>query len=153
MLTALGKLIEEKMAEVGISSISDLSKRSGVSKSSIVRMRNGEHALNDKTIRLLAETLKCDEVEIRALVPEPKWKPRRTNLDPNLQTSRTICWKCQNAVPDKHGRGCSWSRNLEPVEGWKALETSVIRWDGGVRREIMSALVVECPEFIPDGED
>ena len=153
MLTALGKLIENRMDELGISNISDLARIAGISKSSIVRMRNEEHAINSRTVRLLAEALRCEEAEIQALVPEPKWKPRRTNLEPQFQTSRTICWKCQNAVPDKHGRGCNWSRNLEPVDGWKALETSVIRYDGGVRREIMSALVVECPEFIPDGED
>lgn len=141
MLTALGKLIENRMDELGISNISDLARIAGISKSSIVRMRNEEHAINSRTVRLLAEALRCEEAEIQALVPEPKWK------------SRTICWKCQNAVPDKHGRGCNWSRNLEPVDGWKAMETSVIRYDGGVRREIMSALVVECPEFIPDGED
>lgn len=33
----------------------------------------------------------------------------------------TICWACANAVPDADGeRGCSWSREGKPVEGWVA---------------------------------
>ena len=33
----------------------------------------------------------------------------------------TLCWGCGNAVPDAEGeRGCPWSREGKPVEGWVA---------------------------------
>ena len=34
----------------------------------------------------------------------------------------TLCWTCAHAVPNpKKGLGCSWSRELVPVEGWDAV--------------------------------
>lgn len=51
----------------------------------------------------------------------------------------TICWKCQNAVPNTIGtRGCSWSIKgiQKPVEG-----------------SIMAGnCVYKCPKFISDKE-
>ena len=44
-----------------------------------------------------------------------------------------ICWTCKNACG-----GCSWSRNLTPVEGWKAEKT--IRSAGIVPTERFSFL-------------
>lgn len=64
----------------------------------------------------------------------------------------TICWKCWNAVPDKNGRGCAWSRNLEPVEGWTAEKTVCTNQSGSGGKAYLSTvqsyLVRECPEFI-----
>lgn len=39
-----------------------------------------------------------------------------------MSTAQTesLCWSCRNSVPDKYGNGCSWSRDLIPVEGWQA---------------------------------
>ena len=35
----------------------------------------------------------------------------------------TLCWRCANAVPNADGsRGCPWSIDLKPVEGWDAIE-------------------------------
>ena len=36
-----------------------------------------------------------------------------------LKGSNQPCWDCIHAVPDGT-HGCSWSINLEPVEGWVA---------------------------------
>lgn len=61
--------------------------------------------------------------------------------------NNTICWHCQNAIPSRDGeRGCSWSRSLIPVEGWKATQT-VHLYD---RKEKTSYVVEECPEYIRD---
>jgi len=57
----------------------------------------------------------------------------------------TSCWCCQNAVPSAT-RGCSWSRSLTPVKGWKAKLTSHL-YDG---KEKTSYAVRWCPEFIRD---
>lgn len=51
----------------------------------------------------------------------------------------TICWKCQNACG-----GCSWSRRLEPVKGWKAER--VVNKDI-YDTKFKSYKVIECPEF------
>ena len=62
----------------------------------------------------------------------------------------TPCWHCKNAVPDMEGkRGCSWSRKLTPVEGWTAVETSIVSSKNN--NEIVrsgSYRVIDCPEFI-----
>ena len=59
----------------------------------------------------------------------------------------TKCATCQNAVPKLDGsRGCNWSREFKPVEGWEATPSR--------RRtkcyEIDSYCVTSCPEYIPD---
>lgn len=50
-----------------------------------------------------------------------------------------ICWKCKNACG-----GCSWSRNLIPVEGW--IAEKVIR----KTEQLDSYNIKYCPEFIHD---
>lgn len=62
--------------------------------------------------------------------------------------SMTICWECANAVPDRNiGRGCSWSMDFEPVEGWTAERTK-IKNRGKVAEESNSYQVIACPEFV-----
>ena len=51
------------------------------------------------------------------------------------KTKATLCWKCAKAT----NSGCSWSRALEPVDGWEAEEDQ--------RR---SYFVYGCPEFEAD---
>lgn len=52
---------------------------------------------------------------------------------------KSLCWQCENAC----NRGCSWSDNFTPVDGWTARpETNA----GGVD----SYLVIQCPEFVPE---
>ena len=49
------------------------------------------------------------------------------------------CWTCQNACG-----GCSWSKRLEPVEGWKAervKKKTVL--EQGYR-------ILNCPEYVSD---
>ena len=65
----------------------------------------------------------------------------------------TLCWYCANAVPNnKTGKGCSWSREFKPVEGWDAEETLVIsRPDREVGEcAIQSFIVKGCPCFDRD---
>lgn len=66
----------------------------------------------------------------------------------------TICFNCINAVPNaKKGTGCSWSKNYEPVEGWKAKKTMIINrelTDNDGDYMIPSYRVDECPTFISD---
>ena len=57
---------------------------------------------------------------------------------------RTLCWKCANAT----NSGCSWSRALIPVEGWTA-EKDILNTN---YQDKVSYMVIDCPEFIPDGE-
>lgn len=57
------------------------------------------------------------------------------------------CVSCQNAVPNRDGsRGCSWSREFKPVEGWEAtpFHRKTVSYD------YTTYTVYECPEFIPD---
>lgn len=51
--------------------------------------------------------------------------------------SNTICWDCANATG-----GCSWSKSLVPVEGWKAIKTK--------KQTVESYAVYDCPEFKRD---
>ena len=65
----------------------------------------------------------------------------------------TICWACANAVPDEEGtRGCSWSREGRPVEGWVAERRDIRiqpKRPGEERRAVESYQVITCPEFVP----
>lgn len=62
---------------------------------------------------------------------------------PGIEQKQTLCWTCQNAVPDSTGElGCSWSRRLKPVEGWTAVETT--------NTTTTTYRVIDCPEYIPD---
>jgi len=51
--------------------------------------------------------------------------------------SDTICWECANATG-----GCSWSKRLIPVKGWKAIPTT--------KQTTNSYAVYECPKFKRD---
>lgn len=65
----------------------------------------------------------------------------------------TICWACANAVPDEEGtRGCPWSREGKPVEGWTAERRDIRiqpKRPGEERRAVESYQVITCPEFVP----
>lgn len=59
---------------------------------------------------------------------------------------KTICWDCANAVPNLDGtRGCRWSREGKPVDGWDAERVDLKVFHN---RFIESYYVRECPEFI-----
>ena len=65
----------------------------------------------------------------------------------------TICWACGNAVPDAEGeRGCPWSREGKPVEGWVAERRDIRiqpKRPGEERRAVESYQVITCPSFVP----
>lgn len=55
----------------------------------------------------------------------------------------TLCWFCQNAVPDNDGHGCEWSRHGNPVDGWDVMPSRLrnyrvkIRSSNGLKGSIM----------------
>lgn len=56
----------------------------------------------------------------------------------------TICWKCQNAVPNPEtGTGCCWMEDLKPVPGWEATKRYIS--DTGIAYNVIS-----CPMFKED---
>lgn len=56
----------------------------------------------------------------------------------------TLCWKC--AVPGTGG--CSWDAAFEPVDGWIATPTLIVR---GYRETGAESFVVKsCPLFRPE---
>lgn len=58
-----------------------------------------------------------------------------------------ICWDCRHAVPSAK-TGCSWSRNFEPVPGWKAKKCKIRLCQFGKKtRETVSYEVRKCPQF------
>ena len=62
----------------------------------------------------------------------------------------TLCWYCSNAVPNpKTGKGCSWSKEFKPVEGWVAEKTLIVTRAEG-ERPIPSYIVYDCPLFDRD---
>lgn len=58
----------------------------------------------------------------------------------------TLCFWCQNSVPDRQGHGCSWSCDLKPVAGW--IATHVIR--NHQKRGGESYCVHKCPQFVEE---
>lgn len=61
----------------------------------------------------------------------------RSKMEENSQP----CWRCQNACG-----GCSWSKNLTPVDGWKAEQVDVKDKEGVIR----TYKITFCPQFIQD---
>ena len=61
-----------------------------------------------------------------------------------------ICFDCKNAVPDKRGHGCPWSRKFEPVPGWTA--EPVILNQGSRYTETETFRITACPLFDPDDD-
>ena len=53
-----------------------------------------------------------------------------------------LCWTCQNACTG----GCSWSEAMEPVDGWKTVETVHSNGSKGL-------LVTGCPQYVRDSEE
>ena len=51
----------------------------------------------------------------------------------------SLCWSCRNAVPDRYGNGCSWSRDAIPVAGVADLNRKTDSWH-----------VNRCPEYAQD---
>lgn len=68
----------------------------------------------------------------------------KRNINRYTGNLETICWHCQNACG-----GCSWSKNLTPVKGWKAKKIKVKIVQGDYND---SYIVNECPEFKPDAK-
>lgn len=98
-------------------------------------------------------TLTLYRLMVRVGLREPTAKMREhdeTISDRGAKTvyTQTLCWECANAVPNPHtGRGCSWSRHFQPVEGWDAQETRMYSGKDG-KYSVQSYCVRKCPEFV-----
>lgn len=57
------------------------------------------------------------------------------------QQKQTICWDCRKATG---GKGCVWADKFEPINGWKAIKTSVKLFN---KRITDSYIVQKCPLF------
>ena len=55
------------------------------------------------------------------------------------EENEQLCWRCKNACG-----GCSWSKELLPVKGWKA-ESTIIKDSMG---DFESYKIKRCPEFV-----
>lgn len=67
------------------------------------------------------------------------WHVEEIKVPKSVSAPSTKCWSCANACPSADGsRGCSWSRNLEPVDGWSTLTLN----------DDVTTTVIECPEFV-----
>lgn len=63
----------------------------------------------------------------------------------------SLCQFCENSVPSIYKeQGCSWSRFLKPVEGWKATPT--IMGNPLKKGLVTSFCVHECPKFKQDSD-
>ena len=65
----------------------------------------------------------------------------------NYAKHSTLCWDC-----DKACGKCSWSKELKPVKGWKAVPTKVkngfTTFKGTKNFSIVDSFdVYDCPEF------
>ena len=72
-------------------------------------------------------------------------------IDRGYEASKTLCWNCGNACG-----GCSWSDDLEPVEGWHARETYMKSSDNYIKTTKMDKrdeVVCFLADWIPDYED
>jgi len=92
-------------------------------------------------------------------VTDPNYK-RKQKLPPlydengeliRRNENHQLCWDCARA-----SGFCSWSMNLEPVEGWEAKSTHIRHMSrGGCESEALiitnSYKVKKCPLFVRDG--
>ena len=63
----------------------------------------------------------------------------------------SLCWRCVRSVPGAGGKkGCSWSREFVPVNGWTAEPKEICDSKPGCKRVIVSYSVILCPEFIEE---
>lgn len=70
-----------------------------------------------------------------------------------MEMHESLCWSCANAVPSQH-TGCTWSLDLEPVEGWVAEDVThkyIARMnDRDIEADKRTYNVYECPQFRSD---
>jgi transcriptional regulator NrdR family protein len=59
--------------------------------------------------------------------------------------TNSLCWECKRATGF-----CSWSREFEPVKGWKAVPTTINSDSKGRTPVIESYEVKKCPLFEKD---
>lgn len=73
-----------------------------------------------------------------------KMVPEKERDEPKNAETGTLCWRCENAVPDpERGTGCPWSISGKPVDGWDAVRT----FKSGAGD---CYYVRACPGFEPD---
>lgn len=75
-----------------------------------------------------------------------KYVPKKTCSN---NVSGSLCWYCENAVPNpRTHKGCSWSRDFKPVDGWEAISVTIPTY--GKIHDCESFCVISCPEFLQE---
>lgn len=74
-----------------------------------------------------------------------KRRPPRKGEKPPQDWAEQPCWTCR-----KYAGGCCWSRELQPVPGWRATRTIKFQ---GTCGGLESYAIHECPEYEPDGTE
>lgn len=123
----------------GIHRQADLARASGLTETAVSNIMNLKNRPSLDALGKIANALGVSEEYLEG---EDRYRP---------ESNSSICWTCQNAVPEvKRGKqyGCSWSRCLEPVEGWEAIPVMKATADGALKAGTYR--VKECPEYIPD---
>ena len=118
--SSVGKWIQNRMKQVGIENEHHLAELTDLSFETIKALMEKDRRIYKKTVDALARALECsvDDINVEVIKRHPN--------------TGALCWTCANAVPEKKGKGCTWSRALEPVEGATML---------------YGRRVVRCPEY------
>ena len=87
----VGKFIDQRMEELGIPSVKQLAKMTGLSFSGLSKIRNTEMAMKSNTVEALAKALKCDYWEIKDLTPDEAPPPRQRKGADNLLGLQERC--------------------------------------------------------------
>ena len=92
----------------------------------------------------MASNFRLDEL-IRRYPPREKKQKKAPKVE---FQSQQLCWTCANACG-----GCEWSDHLEPVPGWDAPTSRVLKVGGkgkGGTRVASSFVIHYCPKFRRD---
>lgn len=100
-------------------------------------------------------------IELKVRTIKSQWKRKKEQLRTGRPVGRpkkykerkyrpsdkeTKCWSCQNACG-----GCSWSKKLKPVRGWKADKIKIKLFRIGDEDFYTDSYFVrECPKYIMD---
>lgn len=68
--------------------------------------------------------------------------------NPKFTGKFQLCWDCRKSTTGE----CSWSRALEPVEGWEAEKTAISVYKHGYTK-VPTYRVQACPEFERDARN
>jgi hypothetical protein len=99
------------------------------------------------TTKELAERLERTKLSVQRMARLMGLPPKDDMVDDGFTKRESLCWTCANSVPNhEEGRGCSWSINFQPVDGWTATPTKLRAARNGP--PVDSFCVMACPKFM-----